>query len=313
MDILFYHPFFKADDWLPALQKQLPDAKFHAWQKGSNPPADYALVWHPTYEMLAHRQDLTAIIMLGAGVDGLLAQLQTTPDLLPKCVPVYRLQDAGMVEQMQEYTLASVMRYFRRLDEYRLQQSERKWAYLAPYEYNNFTIGVLGLGVLGAKVAERLVSLGFHVKGWSRSRKQIDQVECYSESQLDEFLKGTKLIINLLPSTPQTQGILNKTLFSQLEQEAYLINIARGKHLIEDDLIQALQSKQIKAATLDVFVQEPLPKDHPFWTHPDITITPHISAITKPLAAIPQIVGRIKQLEQGMMVQDGLVDLERGY
>lgn len=313
MNILFYHPFFNTDDWLPALQQQLPEATFYAWQKGTNPPANYALVWHPTYEMLAHRKDLTAIFMLGAGVDGLLAQLQTAPDLLPNGVPVYRLQDAGMVEQMQEYTLATVMRYFRRLDEYQTQQSEHKWAYLAPYEYSDFTIGILGLGVLGAKVAEHLASLGFHVKGWSRSQKQIKQVECYSESQLSEFLKGTKLIINLLPSTPQTQGILNKTLFSQLEQEAYLINIARGKHLIEDDLIQALQSKQIKAATLDVFIQEPLPKEHPFWTRPDITITPHISAITKPLAAIPQIVTRIKQLEQGIAVQDGLVDLERGY
>ena len=313
MDILFHHPFFNPDDWLIPLKQQLPEATFHVYQKGENPPADYAFVWKPTYEMLASRKDLKAVFALGAGVDAILDQLRETPDLIPNEVPLYRLQDAGMIEQMEEYSIAAVMRYFRRLDEYQQLQQQGRWKYLEPYTYQEFVIGVMGLGVLGSKVAERLASLGFTVKGWSRSPKNIANVKCYSESQLSDFLKGTKLIINLLPSTPQTQGVLNKTLFSQLAQGAYLINIARGKHLIDDDLILALNSKQVKAATLDVFVKEPLPEEHPFWQHPTVTITPHISAITRPAEAIPQLVQRLRRLERGEQVYEGLVDLGKGY
>lgn len=313
MDILFYHPFFDSKAWIPLIKKQLPEAIVHQYCIGVNPPADYALIWQPTYEMLGQRNTLKAIFTLGAGVDAILEQLPKTPGLLPKNVPLYRLEDAGMALQMQEYTVATVMRYFRRLDEYQKLQQNQQWQFIAPHQYDQFTIGVMGLGILGAKVAQCLNNMGFKVKGWSRSTKSIVGIKCYNSDQLHSFLSGTKLLINLLPSTPETQGILNTKLFTMLADEAYLINIARGKHVIEDDLLLAVKNKKIKAATLDVFCHEPLGKDHPFWTNESITITPHISAITQPSIAIPQIIEKIHRIERGEHVTEGLVDFKRGY
>ncbi|WP_392561428.1 glyoxylate/hydroxypyruvate reductase A [Orbus sturtevantii] len=313
MNILFYHPFFNSNDWIPLIQQQLPEAIVYPYCAGQNPPADYALIWKPNHEMLAHRHDLKAIFALGAGVDAILDQLQQTPDLLPKNVPLYRLEDAGMALQMQEYTIAIVMRYFRRLDEYYQQQIMQQWRFLPPHQYDQFIIGVMGLGVLGAQVAKRLASLGFKVKGWSYSLKSIAGIDCYHHDQLDIFLSGTKLLINLLPSTQETQGILNKQLFCKLADDSYLINIARGKHLVKADLLSAISSNKIKAATLDVFAQEPLPKDDSFWDNKAITITPHISALTKAEIAVPQIIEKIHRIERGEKVVEGLIDFNKGY
>lgn len=314
MDIFFYTPVFDTDEWLPMLQKALPQARFHLWQTNQTlPQVDYALVWRPKPNMLAGQKKLKAIFALGAGVDAILDQLTDEPDLLPKNVPLYRLEDTGMARQMIEYTTASVMRYFRRLDEYQQLQRECNWQYLPPYEYDDFSIGVMGLGVLGSQVAMHLASLGFNVKGWSRSLKQIKSVTCYGYSQFEDFLCGTKLLINLLPSTPQTREILNISLFKKLAEGAYLINIARGKQLVEQDLLIALDNGLIKAATLDVFVKEPLAATHPFWQHNQITITPHISAMTKPIAASEQIIDKINRIEKGEIVLDGLVDIQKGY
>lgn len=313
MDILFYHPSFDSDDWIPLLKKQLPNAVIHQYFVGENPPADYALIWKPTVDMLGHRHELKAIFALGAGVDAILEPLPQTPNLLPTNVPLYRLEDAGMALQMQEYTLATVMRYFRRLDEYQQLQLNQQWQFLAPHKYDEFVIGVMGLGILGAKVAQNLNRIGFKVKGWSQSIKSIMGVECYGSDQLNSFLSGTKLLINLLPSTPETQWILNSELFAKLVDESYLINIARGKHLVEDDLLLAIKNRKIKAATLDVFYHEPLAKNHAFWTNNAITITPHISALTQPDIAITQIVEKIKRIERGEFVNEGLIDLNKGY
>lgn len=312
MDIIFYHPFFNTDQWLAGIQKRLPDAKVRAWKKGDTAPANYALVWKPPFEMLNGRKGLQAVFVLGAGVDAIIAQELAHPGTLPADVPLIRLQDAGMALQMEEYATAVVLRYFRRLDEFQQQQADNKWHYIAPYTHENFTIGVMGLGVLGTAVAKRLAGFGFNVKGWSRSKKDITGVSSYSADQLDTFLQGTKLIINQLPNTPDTAGILNKSLFSKLEQDAYLINIARGVHLHEKDLLTALESRQLKAATLDVFSEEPLPDGHPFWRHPAITITPHISAITYPDVGMDQICNKIKELQVGKSVL-GVVDLAKGY
>lgn len=313
MDILFYHPLFDSKAWIPLIKQQLPEAIIHQYYLGENLPADYALIWKPTYEMLGHRNTLKAIFALGAGVDAILDQLPQTPGLLPKNVPLYRLEDAGMALQMQEYTVATVMRYFRRLDEYQKLQQNQQWQFLSPHQYDQFTIGVMGLGILGAKVAQSLNNMGFNVKGWSRSTKSIAGIKCYNSDQLHSFLSGTKLLINLLPSTPETQGILNSELFAMLADESYLINIARGKHLVEEDLLSAIENKKIKAATLDVFCHEPLAKDHPFWTNQNITVTPHVSAITQPNIAIPQIIEKIHRIERGEHVTEGLVDLKKGY
>ncbi|MBH2696443.1 MULTISPECIES: glyoxylate/hydroxypyruvate reductase GhrA [Serratia] len=313
MNIIYYHPLFNAQEWLAGIKQRLPQAEIREWQRGDERPADYALVWRPPHEMLANRRDLKAVFALGAGVDAILDQERKHPGTLPAGVPLLRLEDTGMAQQMQEYALSYVLRYFRRFDEYQALQQRQEWQPLDPHSLDDFTIGILGAGVLGQSVARKLTEFGFSVRCWSRSAKQIDGVQSFAgEAQRAAFLDGVKLVINLLPNTPETVGILNRELFAQLSTGAYLINIARGAHLVEADLLAALEQRQLAAATLDVFAREPLPQDHPFWRHPRVTITPHIAAITLPQQAMDQIAANIRALEAGH-APAGVVDRQRGY
>ncbi|AIM21439.1 glyoxylate/hydroxypyruvate reductase GhrA [Serratia sp. SCBI] len=313
MNIIYYHPLFNAQEWLTGIKQRLPQAEIREWQRGDERPADYALVWRPPHEMLANRRDLKAVFALGAGVDAILDQERKHPGTLPAGVPLLRLEDTGMAQQMQEYALSYVLRYFRRFDEYQALQQRQEWQPLDPHSLDDFTIGILGAGVLGQSVARKLTEFGFSVRCWSRSAKQINGVQSFAgETQRAAFLDGVKLLINLLPNTPETVGILNRELFAQLSAGAYLINIARGAHLVEADLLAALEQGQLAAATLDVFAREPLPQDHPFWRHPRVTITPHIAAITLPQQAMDQIAANIRALEAGHPPA-GVVDRQRGY
>ncbi|HHK7959879.1 TPA: glyoxylate/hydroxypyruvate reductase GhrA [Serratia marcescens] len=313
MNIIYYHPLFYAQEWLAGIKQRLPQAEIREWQRGDERPADYALVWRPPHEMLANRRDLKAVFALGAGVDAILDQERKHPGTLPAGVPLLRLEDTGMAQQMQEYALSYALRYFRRFDEYQALQQRQEWQPLDPHSLDDFTIGILGAGVLGQSVARKLTEFGFRVRCWSRSAKQIDGVQSFAgEAQRAAFLDGIKLLINLLPNTPETIGILNRELFAQLSTGAYLINIARGAHLVEADLLAALEQGQLAAATLDVFAREPLPQDHPFWRHPRVTITPHIAAITLPQQAMDQIAANIRALEAGH-APAGVVDRQRGY
>lgn len=313
MNIIYYHPLFNAQEWLAGIKQRLPQAEVREWQRGDERPADYALVWRPPHEMLANRRDLKAVFALGAGVDAILDQERKHPGTLPAGVPLLRLEDTGMAQQMQEYALSYVLRYFRRFDEYQALQQRQEWQPLDPHSLDDFTIGILGAGVLGQSVARKLTEFGFSVRCWSRSAKQIDGVQSFAgEAQRAAFLDGVKLLINLLPNTPETVGILNRELFAQLSSGAYLINIARGAHLVEADLLAALEQGQLAAATLDVFAREPLPQDHPFWRHPRVTITPHIAAITLPQQAMDQIAANIRALEAGH-APAGVVDEQQGY
>ncbi|MDI3446187.1 glyoxylate/hydroxypyruvate reductase GhrA [Serratia marcescens] len=313
MNIIYYHPLFNAQEWLTGIKQRLPQAEIREWQRGDERPADYALVWRPPHEMLANRRDLKAVFALGAGVDAILDQERKHPGTLPAGVPLLRLEDTGMAQQMQEYALSYVLRYFRRFDEYQALQQRQEWQPLDPHSLDDFTIGILGAGVLGQSVARKLTEFGFSVRCWSRSAKQINGVQSFAgDAQRAAFLDGVKLLINLLPNTPETIGILNRELFAQLSAGAYLINIARGAHLVEADLLAALEQGQLAAATLDVFAREPLPQDHPFWRHPRVTITPHIAAITLPQQAMDQIAANIRALEAGH-APAGVVDRQRGY
>ncbi|NMP26667.1 glyoxylate/hydroxypyruvate reductase GhrA [Rahnella sp. SAP-1] len=313
MNILFYHPTGNATPWIDGISQRLPTANVRLWLRGDNQPADYALVWHPPHEMLASRTTLKGIFVLGAGVDAILTQEQRQPGTLPAGVPLFRLEDTGMALQMQEYALASVLRYFRRMDEYQLLQQQKQWRPLPVHQRDDFTIGILGAGVLGSAVAQQLVAMNFKVRCWSRSAKNLNGVDSfYGDEQLPTFAQGCKLLINLLPNTPHTQGILNSRLFAWLQPQAYLINPGRGRHLVDGDLLSALDSGQLAAATLDVFVEEPMPRMHPFWSHPRVSITPHIAADTLPAEAMDSIVANIQAIEAGR-APSGRVDRTRGY
>ena len=313
MDIIFYHPTFDTSFWIENLQKALPQARVRAWTPGDGNRADYALVWHPPVEMLSGRTTLKAVFALGAGVDSILSKLQQHPDMLPSGVPLYRLEDTGMALQMQEYAVSQVLHWFRRFDDYRAQKREAKWLPLEEYTRDTFTVGIMGAGVLGAKVAESLLHWGFPVRCWSRSRKHYPGVESFAgPEERDAFLQGTRVLINLLPNTPETTGIINTALLNKLADKAYVMNLARGVHLVEEDLLAALERGKISAAMLDVFNQEPLPDSSPLWAHPRVDITPHIAAVTRPLEAIDYISKTILRLEKGE-IPAGQVNLSRGY
>ncbi|WMY07968.1 2-hydroxyacid dehydrogenase [Paraburkholderia phenoliruptrix] len=313
MKMLFYMRDAEAAAWLHDFARALPHADLREWQPGDTAPADFAVVWRPPREMLADRADLRAIFNLGAGVDAILSLEREQPGSLPRNAQLIRLEDTGMAPQMAEYVTHAVLRYLRRFDEYATLQRERRWHVLDPHPRETFTVGVLGLGVLGTHVARTLAAFGLPVRGYSRSAKEVEGIAAFAgEAQFDTFLDGVKVLVNLLPHTPDTANVLNARTFSKLARGAYLINVARGAHLVEADLLDALASGQLAAATLDVFRQEPLPPDHPFWQEPRITVTPHMSALTLREESVAQIAGKMLALERGEAVS-GVVNIERGY
>lgn len=309
MDIIFHSAGANPELWQNALQQAMPDANMRVWHEGDMAPADYALVWKPPAEMLRGRTDLKAIFNLGAGVDAIL-QLG---DALPAGVPVVRLDDAGMGIQMAEFVAHAVLRYFRRLDDYAMQNRERVWRCLKPYEKKDFSIGVLGLGVLGKRIIDALRGFDFPLNGWSRTQKNIDGVNCYAgHAQLDQFLRASRVLVVILPLTSETENLLDHARLAQLPKGAYLVNVARGAHIIEADLLGLIQQGHIAGATLDVFREEPLPSAHPFWQEPRISITPHISALTMHDESARQIAAKIQALQNDQAIA-GLVDQARGY
>jgi glyoxylate/hydroxypyruvate reductase A len=296
----------KPEPWVHGLQQALPEAEVLAWEPGQ-PAADYAVVWAPPQSFIDAQPKLQGLFNIGAGVDALM-QLR-----IPAGTRIVRLDDAGMSVQMAEYVCHALIRHFREFDVYEAEARAGRWVYRKPRERADFPVGILGLGVLGERVAKAVAQFEFPVLGWSRSRKEIEGVRTFAgEARLGDFLVGTRVLVNLLPLTDATRGILNKTTLSALQPGGYLINIARGGHLVEDDLIPLLDSGKLAGATLDVFETEPLPAAHPFWQHPKISITPHGSARTLRRESIAQIAGKITALARGEAVA-GVVDPERGY
>ncbi|STR34834.1 2-hydroxyacid dehydrogenase YcdW [Klebsiella grimontii] len=233
--------------------------------------------------------------------------------MLPLSTPLFRLEDTGMGLQMQEYAVSQVLHWFRRFDDYQALKQEARWQPLEEYQREDFTIGIMGAGVLGAKVAESLQSWGFPLRVWSRSRKSWPQVTSFAgKAELGDFLNGTRVLINLLPNTAETVGIINSARLAQLPDNSYVLNLARGVHVVEDDLLVALDSGKLKGAMLDVFSREPLPEESPLWRHPRVAMTPHIAAVTRPLEAIAYIAKTIAQLERGETVS-GQVNRQLGY
>lgn len=310
MRILLHRADGNTGPWIEDFARHLPEAQVEVWsEEHSKGPYDYAVVWSPPQGMLAQLAQVKAIFLTGAGVDALMR----FNDEIPAHIPVIRLEDAGMAAQMAEYVSYAVLRYFRRLDEYEAQSRAGHWLPLEQHARADFSVGVLGMGVLGSRVLETLKPFGFPLRGWSRSPKQFDGVECFHGSEgLDSFLRGSRVLVCMLPLTPETGNLLDRTNMSKLPAGAYLINVARGAHIAEPDLLTLIKSGQISAATLDVFRNEPLPQQHPFWQEPRITITPHISALTLRSESIEQIADKIRALGAGQSVA-GVVDRNRGY
>ena len=302
----------RPDVWIAGLQRELPDAEIAEWQPGAL-PADHAVVWAPPQQLLDEQPQLRGLFNIGAGVDALLKLT------LPARTRIVRLDDAGMSVQMAEYVCHALIRHFREFDGYQADTRDGHWGFRKPRARRDFPVGVMGLGVLGERVARAVAQFDFPVNGWSRSVKQIDGVRGFAgPDNLDAFLAASRVLVCLLPVTPETRGILRRDTLMRLHggrPGGYVINVARGAHLVEADLIPLLDTGQLAGATLDVFEQEPLPADHPFWRHPKINVTPHTSARTLREEAVVQIAGKIRALEAGLGFDElaGVVDAQRGY
>ncbi|WP_374665913.1 2-hydroxyacid dehydrogenase [Ramlibacter sp.] len=306
MRILFCASHTKAAPWLDALRAALPGADVQEWQPGA-PAAEHAVVWSPPQQFFDEQPGLKVIFNMGAGVDALLS-LE-----LPRDALVVRLDDAGMSVQMAEFVCHAVIRHFRELDQYARDVAVGRWSYRRPRARADYPVGIMGLGVLGERVARAVAQFEFPVRGWSRSPKAIPGVQCYAGAEeLDEFLAATRILVCLLPLTPDTADILNRRTLSQLIPGAYVVNVARGGHLVDEDLLALLDEGHIAGATLDVFREEPLPRDHAFWRHEAITVTPHTSARTLREETVAQIVDKIHALGRGEAIA-GVVDRQRGY
>lgn len=294
--------------WQEVMQAALPQFEVVAWEPGIAPSgARYAVVWSPPDTVFQQETKLEAVFNLGAGVDAILA-LPSLPD-----IPVYRLEDAGMAPQMAEYVIHGLATLSRGFDAYVQRQREASWSPLAATRYEDWPVGVMGLGKLGSYVAKAVAALGYPVAGWARSARNEEGIEVFhGADQFAAFLSRTRVLVNLLPLTPETQGIINQDLLLKLLPDAVIINIARGAHVVDDDLLAALDSGRVQAAILDVFNQEPLPASHRYWSHPSVKITPHVAAVTLEAEAAQQISERIQRLERGESVS-GLVRRETGY
>ncbi len=309
MKVLFVAGDPKPERWTVPIRELLPEAEVYVWDaSGPAVDADYAIVWQPPAELFEREKSLKAVFNLGAGIDGLLA----VPNLPPQ-LPIVRLEDAGMSVQMAEYVLYQLLEASRGMETYREQQREGVWKIHRPIKRSEWPVGVMGLGQIGKRVARTLADLDYRVNGWARSRHELDGITTFAGADnLPGFLQSTRVLVNTLPLTDETRDILNYQHLSQLMPGAVVINVGRGEHLVEDDLLRAIDDGHVARAVLDVFRQEPLPSDHPFWQRPEITITPHISARTLRDATLEQITGKIRAYHNGQSIT-GIVDTRQGY
>ncbi len=309
MAIVFFQPDNYYEQWKKRLHAHDPSLDLRLFgEHGCHENIEMALVWRPPHDFFEHFPKLRLIQSLGMGVDHIF-ECESTPDT----VPIARIIDHNMGEQMANYILYGALHYQGQFAKYQQQQTRSLWQQNKARLPSDYTVGILGYGELGKTVATCLLHNGFNVRAWSNSEKNIPHIEhFYGQDQLASFLSSTDILVCLLPLTAQTTGILNYNCFKTLPKGAFLINAARGKHLIEKDLLQALEEQHLSGALLDVFNEEPLPSNHPFWQHDRIIVTPHISAQTNPKTASQQIVENYHRLQNNQPLLN-LIDKTKGY
>lgn len=309
MSLLLVAPNRNMQRWKEALLNEDPNLDIDIWPEvPQKSRVQFAVTWRQPEHVLTQYPNLKAVSSLGAGVDHILED-RTVPESLPVC----RVVSPSLKQQMKEYVFNAVLNYQRNMMSYYRQKQQGQWTEHQNRPAGDIPVGVMGLGELGAPIARSLAAFGYPVSGWSRSAKTIEGAETFAgPEELELFLGRTRVVICLLPLTGQTRGILDLELFRQLRRPGYLINVARGEHLVEEDLIYALDKEWLSGACLDVFSEEPLPEKHPFWNRPSIMITPHVSSITRPGEVAPQIVENYKRALSGMELNHR-VDRTQGY
>ncbi|MCX2719588.1 2-hydroxyacid dehydrogenase [Lentiprolixibacter aurantiacus] len=309
MPIVIIRNDHKTMAWKEALLKADPELEIYAHDEEHDPERiTMAIVWKPPHGVLSHYPNLGAIASFGAGVDFLFEE-----NSLPEGVPITRVVDPVLAADMSEFVTAVILAQLKNLLVFKHIQPNKKWLPMEYRRISEVSVGIMGLGELGCRLAVDLVRFGFKVRGWARSEKDIDKVSCFAGEQgLTSFLSGTDLLVCLLPLTPDTRGILNKGLFMKLPEGAYVINVARGGHLEEDDLLEVLEQGHLSGAFLDVFSREPLPEDHPFWQHPKIDMSPHVASVSDVNSVVPQLLDNYYRLQEGQPLKNQ-VSTSRGY
>ncbi|MBT0961594.1 2-hydroxyacid dehydrogenase [Denitromonas iodatirespirans] len=294
--------------WARLFAERMPDMDFRIWPDVGDPSAvQYLAAWEPPENLAETFPNLELVFSVGAGVD------QFDFSRIPREVPVVRMIESGLVAGMVEYATLAVLAAHRDWLSYAAQQRDEVWRPIKAHTAGSRRVGVLGLGVLGQAVLAKLQGFGFRCAGWSRSAHELPTIETYAgEAGLDAFLARTDILVCLLPLTEATRGILSKALFDRLAPGAVLVNVGRGGHLVEQDLLDALDSGRLSAAILDVFDTEPLPAGHPFWRHPRIMVTPHIASMTQAESSAEAVLENLRRHRAGLPLI-GQVDRSRGY
>jgi glyoxylate/hydroxypyruvate reductase A len=307
--LLYACPGVPSDIWVPEFTRLVPEMEVRVWPRIGDPSEiDYAFVWHPPAGLFPRLTGLRVIFSLGAGVEGLLANPEIPPN-----IPLIRMVDPSLATGMTEFVLMQVLHYHRRMPEVAANQRARLWQPLRPPVAADRRVGILGFGQLGAHCAEALARLGFDVAIWSRTPRHEPGLTCFAgRDSLPAFFAQSEIVVCLLPLTPDTAGILDAAAFAAMPRGGFVINVGRGAHLVEADLLAALDHGRIGGATLDVFTVEPLPAGHPFWAHDRITVVPHMAALTQPRTAVPVIAETIRRDRSGLPLLYA-VDRARGY
>ncbi|MEY9358918.1 glyoxylate/hydroxypyruvate reductase A [Bradyrhizobium yuanmingense] len=308
MTVLYKANMVRGAEWARFFAERAPDVPFRLWPDIGDPAAvRYLVAWVPPDDIVTTFPNLELVFSVGAGVD----QFDTTT--VPAHIPLVRMLEPGIAETMVEYVTMAVLALHRDLLDFISQQRQQVWREIRITPARGRRVGVVGLGQLGQAVLERLKTFGFPLLGWNRSPREIEGVTCYAGADaLPEFLAQADILVCLLPLTDQTRGILDAELFARLPRGAGLVNVGRGPHLVEADLLAALDSGALSGAVLDVTDPEPLPAGHPFWSHPRILLTPHNASMTTPDTAVDFVLDVIARHRRGEELP-GLVDRRRGY
>lgn len=306
--VLFYSAFDDPVAWRDALLRELPSIAFHVYPEMPAPESvSTAIVWRPPEGFFWPLVNLRLIVNLGAGVDSLLGRTDL-PD-----APIVRLSDPGMVSLMTSYVLFAVIRYARDIDQFERAQQRAERRYIHPRPLSAITVGILGLGQLGAAAAKALANLGFDVRGWSRNVKDLPGIVCsHGLGALNDFLGQAEILVVMLPLTPDTRGLMDAERLSLMPKGSKLINVGRGAIVNEDALIASLREGHLGGATLDVFAEEPLPSASPLWRMPNVLITPHLASITVPETATKDVAESMRRIGRGEPPLNR-IDPRRGY
>ena len=294
--------------WRTSLSSRLPEFEIVELLDESGADSDVALVWAPPRDAFANCRKLRGIIMQGQGVDHMMRD-----DSVPRDIPLVRLVDPDMANALSHWAILNALDFWRDGAAYRAQESERRWQSLPQRPATGAKVGVLGVGAIGTVIAQRFAALGFEVRGFARSPKQIDGVELFvGATSLDEFADGLDIVVSVLPLTAETTGIMNAAFFERLAPGAFIINGGRGPQVNDSDLLVALDSGRLGGAALDVFAVEPLPGDHVFGSHPKVRVWPHVAAQTNAVSAADQVAHAITAMMDGREPANR-VDWARGY